>query len=338
MEEQKFLLSLIFPCYDEEQNLVPLIEAVDSELPGTNLELVFINDGSQDKTLDTLRRLATQDQRVKYASFSRNFGHQAALSCGLDICTGDCCVVLDADLQHPIHVVRTLIEKWQHGFKIVRTIRIDNGADSFFKRQTSRLFYKLMSALGLPGLKPGMADFYLLDREIITVLNKELREARPFLRGTLAWMGYKTAEVSYYPEKRLHGKSKYNLRNMLKLASTGITTFTTIPLVISAGLGAFFLLACGLYTLYVLYVHFITNSTVPGWSSLMVVTLGCNGATLMSLGILGQYIGLGYLEQKGRPTYLVEEQSACHNETPATDHQIGAPSLGCQILDSPGAE
>ncbi|MFA5506630.1 MAG: glycosyltransferase family 2 protein [Vulcanimicrobiota bacterium] len=309
MNKQRFLLSLIFPCYNEEKNLDPLLEAVCAELEGFELELVFVDDGSIDETLGVLRKIAARDSRVKYVSFSRNFGHQAALRCGLEICQGDCCVVLDADLQHPVRVVKTLVEHWEQGSKIVRTIRLDKGAESLFKRQTSRWFYELMNRLGLRGLKPGMADFYLLDREIIDILKERMKESGLFLRGMLAWIGFEAAEVTYIPDKRLHGLSKYNLVSMLRLAFTGITAFTTIPLVISGALGAFFLVLCGIYMLYVLYVHFVTGSTVPGWSSLMIVTLGCNGATLISLAILGQYIGLAYLEGKGRPHYLVKERS-----------------------------
>jgi polyisoprenyl-phosphate glycosyltransferase len=309
VQQKRFLLSLIFPCFNEEQNLAPLLYAVETELVGLELEFIFIDDGSRDRTLELLKRLAAEDSRVRYASFSRNFGHQAAISCGLDLAKGDCCVVMDADLQHPVSVVGSLLESWQQGFKIVRTVRTDNTGESFFKRHSSRLFYNLMNRLGLKGLKPGMADFYLLDREIVDLLNHNLRETRPFLRGMLAWMGYETAEVSYVPEKRLHGVSKYNLGNMVKLASNGITSFTTTPLIISAALGGIFVLLCGFYILYVLYVHF-SGETVPGWSSLMIVTLGCNGATLISLGILGQYIGLAYLEGKGRPAYLVKETNS----------------------------
>jgi polyisoprenyl-phosphate glycosyltransferase len=306
MKNDNSLITLIFPCFNEAQNLGPLLQAIEEELSDLSLEIIFVDDGSSDETLSLLRRLGEKDARIKYAALSRNFGQQAALSCGLDLACGNCCVVMDADLQHPVHVVRELIALWKQGFSIVRTVRIDNGDSSFFKRYSSKLFYKLMQRLSLKNLKPGMADFYLLDREVVDVVNK-LKEQRPFLRGMLSWVGYDTAEVTYEPNRRLHGKAKYSFLNMLKLAIHGITSFSTLPLWIAAGFGLLFLSGCFAYILYVLFVHFILKATVPGWSSLMIVTLGCNGATLFSLGILGQYIGLAYLEGKARPPYLVKE-------------------------------
>ena len=307
--KKSFLLSIVFPCFNEEQNLPLLLEAVNAELGEIELELIFVDDGSRDHTLGYLKRLASEDPRVRYASFSRNFGHQSAIVCGLELCSGDCCVVMDADMQHPVSLVRTLVDYWHQGYKIVRTVRLDNGTGSAFKRYSSHLFYRLMNKLGLRELKPGMADFYLLDREIVDVLNTQLREGRLFLRGTLAWMGFETAEVTYSPDQRRHGTSKYKFGNMLRLARAGITSFSTAPLVLSGAIGFGFLVLCGLYILYVLYVHFVTGSTVPGWSSLMIVTLACNGATMVSLGILGQYIGLSYLEGKRRPPFLVRESN-----------------------------
>lgn len=309
MKKKSFLLSLVFPCFNEEQNLPVLLEAVNAELGELELELIFVDDGSRDHTLGYLKRLASEDPRVRYASFSRNFGHQSAIVCGLELCSGDCCVVMDADMQHPVRLVRTLVDYWHQGYKIVRTVRLDNGSGSAFKRYSSHLFYRLMNKLGLRELKPGMADFYLLDREIVDILNNQLREGRLFLRGTLAWMGFETAEVTYSPDLRRFGTSKYKFLNMLRLARAGITSYSTAPLVLSGAIGLGFLLLCALYILYVLYVHLIAGSTVPGWSSLMIVTLACNGATMVSLGILGQYMGLSYLEGKRRPPFLVRESS-----------------------------
>lgn len=304
-----FKLSIVFPCHNEEENIGPLLQTVEAELGHFDLEIIFVDDGSTDGTLELLRHVCRNDARLKYASFSRNFGHQQALRCGLKLSTGDCTVVMDSDLQHPVPVVKELVALWQKGFKIVRTIRLYTEDASMLKRNTSRAFYWLIGRLGLKTLKPGMADFFLIDRQIVELLTERFGETTPFFRGLLSWMGFKSAEVPYVAARRLGGQSKYNFWNMLRFGVTGVIAFSTVPLRLSVYLGALFLAFSGFYGAYILIIHLILGTTVAGWSSLMLVTLLANGTTLMSIGVLGQYIGVCHSEIKSRPPYLIEESS-----------------------------
>ena len=302
-------ISVIVPAFNEEQNLPILADRLKSALSSyPAFELIFVDDGSTDGTLNIIRQLHSQDEKINYISLSRNFGHQAALKSGLDSSNGDCAIMMDADLQHPPELIPELIAKWQEGSDIVLTVRKPDKQASFFYRWASSIFYKLMNTISDVEISQGSADFRLLDRSAVNVI-KAIKEPSPFLRGIIPWIGFKVQSIPYEPAKRHAGKSKYSTRQMMTLAISGITSFSIKPLQISTYLGLITSVFSFFYALYAIGTKLFTDRVIPGWTSVLVSILFIGGAQLIILGIIGQYLGMLFQESKKRPGYIVAETS-----------------------------
>lgn len=301
-------VSIVIPVFNEVESIPILFDHLKKVIPGLpfNFEILFIDDGSTDGTYLAVKDLQQHDRRVKALSLSRNFGHQAALSAGLQYASGDAVITMDGDLQHPPSLIPTLIEKWREGFEIVYTTRESTADESFFKKMTSRLFYRIINAFSDTPVQPFAADFRLMDRAVVRSLNT-LEERDRFLRGLIGWLGFSTVGVSYTADPRAAGKSKYTPGKMIKLALNGIISFSAAPLHLVTYLGIIASFLGFLYGVYSLYVRFFTNDTVQGWTSLVIVILFLGGVQLISIGILGEYLIRVYDETKRRPLYIVRD-------------------------------
>jgi polyisoprenyl-phosphate glycosyltransferase len=299
-------ISIVVPCYNEEENLVILYQRICEILTGFDYEITFIDDGSKDNTLSNIITLSEQDEKVKYISFSRNFGHQNALKAGLDLSSGDCVISLDADLQHPPELIPEMIEKWINGFDIIFTIRSDTDI-SFMKRITSRLFYKFTNLFSDIKISQGTADFRLMDRKVVDVFKKDFQENFLFIRGLIPWVGFKQTTINYLPNRRFKGKSKYTFFKMLNFAINGITSLSMKPLRIATFIGFVFSFFSFIYIFYALFIFFFTNKAIHGWTSVIFSVLFIGGIQLIILGIIGEYIGKMFFEIKKRPNYIIDK-------------------------------
>lgn len=300
-------ISVIVPCFNEEEGLKVFNKTLMAALPEKyTYEIIYVNDGSSDRTYQVIVELANENPQIKYISFSRNFGHQNALKAGYDYASGDCAISLDADLQHPPEIIPILIKEWEEGFEIVNTFRHDHQSISFAKKTTSGLFYKLMNTLSDVTIENGMADFRLIDKKVMKQL-KLFQENYLFFRGIIPWMGFKQTVVPFTANKRFAGATKYTFKKMVKFASTGVTAFSVKPLKISIYLGTFIALGAFLYGLFALYVHLFTNHAVTGWTSVIISVLFVGGINLLMLGIIGEYLGKLFIENKRRPNYLISD-------------------------------
>lgn len=307
--ENAKLVSIILPCFNEEGNIVEIYEKIKTQINtiGYDFELIFIDDGSTDQTLHTIKSLTREDNRVKCISFSRNFGHQAALKAGFDFCHGDCAITMDADLQHPPSLLAEMIENWENGFEIVFTLRKDESETRFFKRFTSNFFYKLMNYMSGLNLQKGAADFRLIDRKIIDIFKDQISEYHLFYRGLISWVGFKTKSIEYSPSARHTGKTKYTFMKMLNFALNGITSFSIKPLRLSIVIGFILAFMSFVYAIYAVVASVLLNQTIVGWTSLIFSVLFIGGIQLIFMGIIGEYIGKIFIEIKQRPIYLVKE-------------------------------
>jgi dolichol-phosphate mannosyltransferase len=301
-------VDLVVPVYNEEA----VIEAFHARL-GKALSsfpnpfhILYINDGSTDRTQETLLAIAKKDKRVSVIEFSRNFGHQAALSAGLDHAEADYVISLDGDGQHPPELIGQLLEMAEQGAEVVLTRRLDQENLSAFKRMTSGLFYKMVNRIGDTYILPGGADFRLLTHQVVLALRR-MPEYHRFLRGMVAWSGFKTAILEFAPTERMAGESKYTTRKMMNLAINAIFSFSLVPLYISISIGILFFVLALIEVIYVLSLWFGGRQSTlePGWSSLMFMLLIIGGCVLTSLGIIGLYIGYIFQEAKHRPVYLI---------------------------------
>jgi dolichol-phosphate mannosyltransferase len=304
-------ISIVIPTYCEEGNIVELYEQLKRQLSKSEIhsfEIIFVNDGSKDNSLEKIKELAIRDERVKYIHFSRNFGHQNALRAGLDFAKGEAVISMDADLQHPPELIPTLIAFWRAGNKVVYTKRKDKNDLSFFKKLTSKMFYKLVNYLSETKLEEGTADFRLLDRSVVEAL-KNFNENNLFYRGIIPGLGFRQHGIDYIPNERFSGNTKYTFSKMVRFALTGITSSSAKPLYFSIYLGAFLALCSFFYALYAIYVSIFTTEAVAGWTSTIASILFIGGIQLMMLGIVGIYLGKLFSESKKRPNYIIEESN-----------------------------
>ena len=304
-------ISIVIPTYCEEGNIVELYEQLQLELSKIDVqsfEIIYVNDGSHDDSLRYIKELTIKDERVKFIHFSRNFGHQNALRAGLDFAKGDAVISMDADLQHPPELISTLIEHWRAGNKVVYTKRKYTNDLSFFKKLTSKMFYKLVNYLSETKLEEGTADFRLLDRSVVEAL-KNFNENNLFYRGIIPGLGFKQHGLEYIPNERFSGNTKYTFSKMVRFALTGITSSSAKPLYFSIYLGAFLALCSFFYALYAIYVSIFTTEAVAGWTSTIASILFIGGIQLMMLGIVGIYLGKLFSESKKRPNYIIEESN-----------------------------
>lgn len=304
-------ISIIIPCYNEEGNVHVLYEKLSSILKSCGVstyEILFVNDGSSDDSLMKIKELTAKDGAVKFIHFSRNFGHQNALRAGLDFAKGDAVISLDADLQHPPELIPALISHWKAGNKVVFTKRKDTKDFTFFKRLTSKMFYRLVNYLSETKLEEGTADFRLLDRAVVEAL-KNFKEDNLFYRGIIPGLGFKQFGIEYNPHERFSGQTKYTFSKMVRFALTGITSSSAKPLYFSIYLGAFLAICSFFYAMYAIYVSIFTTEAVAGWTSTIASILFIGGIQLMMLGIVGIYLGKLFSESKKRPNYIIEESN-----------------------------
>lgn len=305
-------ISIIIPAYNEEGNISLLakrLTTVSNELSEKYFfEVVFVNDGSTDGTEKVLIQTASAGEIFKYISFSRNFGHQSAIKAGLDHASGDCAITMDADLQHPPELIPEMISKWEDGWEIVYTSRVDNLNNGWFKVITSKLFYALISTISDIKIEKGAADFRLVDRIVINTLTN-LDETDFFWRGLIAWVGFKQFKLEYEPQKRYAGQSKYTIKKMAQFAIKGITSFSIKPLRLSLYLGFLVSTLSFSYATYAIFIYFFNNQVVSGWTSLLICTLLIGGIQLIILGIIGEYLGKLFIQSKKRPHYIIRKSN-----------------------------
>lgn len=315
-EKRIFKVSVVIPAFNEEGN----IEALSGKLVEIldvygDYEIIFVDDGSRDGTLEKVKGLREQNRRIEYISLARNFGHQNALKAGIDAATGDCVISMDADLQHPPQMIPQMIDKWLEGYDVVYTVRQDDPQLSWFKRKTSAMFYKLMNGLSDIHIKKGMADFRLLDRAVVDVF-RDFRESHLFFRGMTAWVGFRQYALEYIPDKRYTGQTKYSFRRMVGFALTGITSFSIKPLRLSILLGIFLAGLAFIYGIYAIVMKLFSSQVMPGWTSVLVSVLFIGGVQLIVMGIIGEYIGKLLMESKRRPHYVIKERSQSMSHVP----------------------
>jgi polyisoprenyl-phosphate glycosyltransferase len=299
-------ISIVVPVFNEQENVKVFYQEVCKYMEplGYSFEVVFVDDGSTDGTVLMLEQLVRQDTRVKSVLLARNFGHQVALTCGLDYASGDAVITMDGDMQHPPEMLPLLLSKWEEGFEVVQTIRVDTNGVSWFKRFTSGMFYRLINAMSNVHIAEGGSDFRLLDKKAVQTFQRFKEKAR-FIRGIIGDMGYRQAQVEFVAPQRYAGKSKFSLRKMLTFALDGITAYSKLPLRFAFYLGSFFGLLSFALTLHVVYIKLFTTEAVPGWATLAVSVLLLGGFQLVALGIIGEYVGRIFEEVKQRPLYWV---------------------------------
>ena len=300
------LLSVVVPVFNEAQTLRLLLPRLRQALGGMNWEVIFVNDGSTDETFELLRLAALNDPRVKALSFSRNFGHQAAVTAGLDFAEGDAVVVMDADLQDPPELLPRMVQLFQQGYDVVSPQRTSRHGETWFKRSSAALFYRFMARLADRRLTPAVGDFRLFSRRAVLAL-RSLREQHRFMRGLVAWLGLREAILPFERQARAAGETKYPLLKMLRFAWTAVASFSALPLRLSIAAGAILSCAGFTYLVRVIYLALWTKTLVPGWASVVVLQCIFSGIILLALGAVGDYVGRNYEESKGRPLYVVSE-------------------------------
>jgi len=312
-EQKAVTVSVVIPAYNEEGNISLLMEKLEQILDDFSYEILFVDDGSSDGTLERIKALGRSKPHLHYLSLSRNFGHQNALKAGLDHASGDCVITMDGDLQHPPEVIPGMLEKWREGFEVVYTIRDDDRAVPFFKRTTARLFYGLINLIAEVRVQEGTADFRLLDRSVVDVL-KTMNESSPFYRGIVPWTGFRQTGLHFKPLPRNAGRSKYSLGRMLSFALCGLVSFSIMPLRLATFLGFAMALTGFIVGLKAVIEYLFMSNTVPGWASTIVTVVLVGGVQLIILGIIGEYLGKLVIESKKRPHYIIRERSVEGNK------------------------
>ena len=302
------LISIAVPVYNEQDNIDVFYREIVKYMEPLpyRFELIFVDDGSRDATPAILHRLAGEDSRVRALILARNYGHQTALTCGLDHAAGDAVITMDGDLQHPPEMLPVLIGKWEEGFEVVQTIRLSTEGVSWFKKFTSSTFYWLMNAMSKVHVKEGGSDFRLLDKKVVESFRR-FRERARFIRGMISAIGFRQTTIEFVAPPRFAGVSKFSLHKMLTFALDGITSYSKLPLRFAFYTGVILgVISVGL-TLHVLYIKFFTNEAVPGWATITASILLLGGLQLVFMGIIGEYVGRIFEEVKQRPLYLVRE-------------------------------
>jgi polyisoprenyl-phosphate glycosyltransferase len=301
------LVSVVLPARNEAASLAAVVGRVLAALAGWRSEVIVVDDGSGDGTWEQVVRLHADHPEVRGVRLSRNFGQQAALVAGLEAARGSAVLTLDADGQHPPELIPALLAGWREGAAVVQGIRLDTAGAGLLKRRTSRLFYRLLSLLAGVGIEPGSSDFRLLSRPALEVVLASAGP-RPFLRALVPWLGLETRKVPFTAPARIGGRSSYGLRRMLRLSLDGVLGFSVVPLRLAVGVGAVVSLFSFLYLVYVVVVRLATGQAVPGWASTAGLLSLLGGIQLVTLGILGEYLGRVFVSSLGRPRFVVRER------------------------------
>lgn len=310
----KRLISLVVPCFNEEEVILEThrrLKELASAQADYEFEFVFVDDGSCDGTLQHLRDIAVADHRTLVVSFSRNFGHQLAVTAGIDEASGDAVVLIDADLQDPPEVVSEMLLKWRDGYQVVYGVRSDRAGESRFKLWSAHLFYRFLNRLSDTPIPLDTGDFRLMDRSVVNVL-RTLTERDRFIRGLVSWVGFRQVALPYRRSERFAGTTKYPLRKMIRFAGDGIISFSVRPLKIAMLAGVLCAgLAC-VGIVWALSVRLLGHAWVPGWTATIIAVLFLGGVQLFCTGILGEYIGRTYMQSKDRPLYIINERIGQH--------------------------
>jgi glycosyltransferase involved in cell wall biosynthesis len=304
------LVSIVTPFYDEGEGVKHFYQVVTQtmgNLPDFDFEIICVDDGSRDNTLEQLVSISKTDPRVTVLEFSRNFGKEAAMTAGIDATNGDCIIPIDADLQDPPALIAEMLKKWQEGAEVVLAKRVDRSSDSYAKRTTAVMFYRLHNALSHLQIPENVGDYRLMDRAVVDAL-KQLPERQRFMKGLFAWVGFKTVTIEYSRDARLAGETKFSGWKLLNFAIEGITSFSLMPLKIWIYVGLAGALFAFLYATFIILRTLIFGIDLPGYASLLVVTLFFGSLQLISLGVIGEYIGRIYFESKQRPLYLIRKK------------------------------
>lgn len=302
------LISLVVPVFNEEDAVPIFHDAIknNKEIGAYDMEIIFINDGSTDNTVQVVKDILTYEPNIKLISFSRNFGKEPALFAGLQHARGDVVIPIDVDLQDPIEVIPRLIEKHLHGADVVLAKRVDRVSDSWMKRRTAEAFYWVHNKISKPKIESNVGDFRLMSRKVVNEIIK-LEETQLFMKGILSWVGFKTDIVEYTREKRVIGDTKFNAWKLWNLAVEGITSFSTVPLKIWTYIGLIISLLSFLYAIAIIIDKLLFGNSVSGYSSIMVSLLFLGGVQLIGIGVLGEYVGRIYMESKKRPRYIIAD-------------------------------
>ena len=316
------LLSVIVPCYNEEAVLAEThrrLGEVLQQIEGIDYEIIYVDDGSRDATAQILCALQTNDEHVRVVRFSRNFGHQTAVTAGLEHATGDAVVLIDADLQDPPEVIPEFVARWREGYHVAYGVRIDRPGETRFKLATARSFYRVLGRLSETQIPLDAGDFRLMDRRVVNAL-QAMPERDRFVRGMVAWVGFRQVAVPYRRAARFAGESKYPFFRMLRFALDGLTSFSVAPLHAATWIGFIASAMAMLGVGYALVLRLFTNNWVTGWTALFIAVLFVGGTQLLALGVIGEYVGRIYAESKRRPLYVVQERLGF--ERPDTPRQV----------------
>lgn len=308
------MISIVTPVYNEEGNVVFFHEEITKVMKTTGMdyELIYVNDGSKDRTDELIRELAEKDSHVRAITFARNFGHQTAITCGMDFARGDAVITMDGDMQHPPELIPLLLEKWKDGYDIVQTIRTSTEDSGFIKKITSAGYYKIINSISKTPVTPGGSDFRLMNRKSLDVFLR-FREHARFIRGIVGGLGFKQTTIKFEAPARHAGVSKFSMNKMLHFAMDGILTNSTTPLRAAFYAGAISGFIGILLILHVLYSYLVGN-TVPGWATMTILIAFFGSANLVGLGIIGEYIGRIYEESKNRPLYWISGDTNDRND------------------------
>lgn len=308
--QKKIDISVIIPIYNEQEIIPELYERLKNSVSQLtqNYELLFVNDGSRDNSLPGLMQLTKLDKRVFYINFSRNFGHQIAVTAGLDVCRGEAVVIIDGDLQDPPELIPELYHKHKEGFEVVYAKRAERKGESLFKKITAKIFYRVLKNLTSINIPLDTGDFRLIDKKVVDYL-KQMPEQNKFLRGQIAWLGFRQTQVLFSRDKRKYGKTGYSYSKMFHLAMDGITGFSDKPLMLVSKMGFAISFIALLIILYAMYSYFILDRTITGWTSLIISSMFIGGIQLMSIGIIGEYISRINKNVQNRPLYIIDDSN-----------------------------
>lgn len=306
------LINIVLPVFREEGTIEvfnkTLLNEVSKLAGKYRFKIIYVLDKSPDKTAEQIRKICDQDSRVQLVALSSRFGYQYSIAAGLDFCDGDAVIIMDADLEHPPTLIPKMLEKFDEGFDVVNTVRTYHTEISFFKKQTSRLFYRFLQSISNVSITADSDEFKLLSRQVVTVFQKKIREQNLFLRGLIQWVGFNQTSIQFVSGERAGGASKFNLTRLVQLAFHGVLSFSKLPLQFAVYVGMFISLLSFAYGFFLIALRLTSSATTPpGWTEAIVITLFVGGLQLTFLGIIGQYIGGIFDEVKNRPRYVVEQ-------------------------------